>query len=92
MDVQAALGERLTHGLGDHTAGACYDHAHLVVTSTDAEPRPFRRSEPAAVTDRLYRSDRIPGTVWRIDPREGQVRAHRRALRGRDERLVGRFR
>ncbi|MEV6825218.1 S1 family peptidase [Amycolatopsis sp. NPDC051102] len=82
-----ALGERLTSGLGDRTVGAYYDNAHLVVTVTDAaaaaqvraagaEPRlvPFHRSELTAVTDRLNRFDRIPGTAWRIDPRTGQVR------------------
>ncbi|WP_223769847.1 S1 family peptidase [Streptomyces huiliensis] len=88
-DAQAgALAERITHDLGDRTAGAYYDAAarKLVVNVVDArtaaavrasgaEPRTVARSagQLAAAVRTLDDQARIPGTAWSVDPRTDRV-------------------
>ena len=79
----------LTKRLGDsRSAGSYFDKAtgRLIVTVTDnsaaqsvraagAAPRMVARSHAdlTRATDELYRSARIPGTAWAIDPATDQV-------------------
>src|SRR5918992_1476041 len=85
----AALATTLTQRLGPaHTAGAYLDRStgKLVVTVTDsaaaqsvsaagAVPKTVARSgaELDRATATLYRSARIPGTAWAVDPATNQV-------------------
>ncbi len=88
-DTQAgALAHRITHDLGDRTAGAYYDASarKLVVNVVDAktaaavraagaEPRTVTRSAArlAGATKTLDAQARIPGTAWAVDPRTNRV-------------------
>jgi streptogrisin D len=84
----AKLAATLEGQLGTRSAGSYLDKAtgRLTVTVTDSSaaqdvratgaiPRMVTRSgaELKAATDELYRSARIPGTSWAIDPASNQV-------------------